>query len=200
MSLLDESDDLQKKTIETIDNINSKLINIIDLGTASLKELERNTEQMDDIIDETHIIDEKLSITKSLQRKFDMLNGNIFNISFGKKSLEKQTNKKIKEKEKIKENQKQKQNIFNFHKSKKVENGLSEDENNRLEKIYKNDKIIDNSIDNISNSLDAILNMSNNINDELKYQNKKINIIEQNMEHNVNKQSNINNHLKKQLS
>ena len=80
-----------------------------------------------------------------------------------------------------------------------VSNNIDVNEFNRLEKIKSVDTGIYNSIDEIDNSLDKIMDMSKTINLEARKQNNNLNILNNNIDKIGNKQIEVNKLLKKQL-
>lgn len=217
--ILDETDNLQKKTTESINRITSNLVDIESIGSLTLENIRANSNQIVGIIDETKMIDNKLESTKKLQKKFDIWNGSIFKFSFGKnkKSDINDENKKAKKVYPDDISLLTDKKIINTTNPKKIyvdntdikinecvksnidTNNINDKTQLRLNKINNNNEQIDNSLNIISNSLDKILDMSNSIKDEVTSQNKNLDELENNMSNITTKQENINCHLKKQL-
>lgn len=192
-NLYDETDKLQKKTMDAIDRINNNISDINSIGVSSLEELRKNSEQINDITAETTLIDKKLDISQKLQKKFDRWNGKFF--SFFSNNNNNDSNKEIKEITKPllhTKNSYLTDDILIINEEKKETDKL-------LQQIKDNEKIIDKSLDNISNSLDNILCMSHRINEEVVIQNNKLQYLEDVMNKVNDKQSNINHRLNKQL-
>jgi len=196
-NLYDETYKLQKKTMDAIDRINNNISDINSIGVSSLEELRKNSEQINDITAETTLIDKKLDISQKLQKKFDRWNGKFFSFFSNNNSnndSKKDGNKNVKETKPLlhTKNNYLTDDILITNEEKKETDKL-------LQQIKDNEKIIDKSLDNISNSLDNILSMSQTINEEVVIQNNKLQHLEDVMNKVNNKQSNINQRLNKQL-
>lgn len=226
--LLDKTDELQKKTIDSLDRIKTNMADMETIGSMSLEELKANSEQINNIIDESRMIDCKLDTTKKLQKKFNLWNGNISGYLFGNKAnkvnkVNKVNNIKIpdtfsdnKTTNNVKiSNSNNKMNIMykitdvkiinfpNQYTNKtddKTDNEIDEETKKRLNKINKFNNKIDNAINDISCSLDKILDMSNSMSEEVNLQNKKLDKLNNEISNINQKQYHINKELKKQLN
>ena len=209
--LLDEADNLQQKTKKTLDKINYNINDIDNIASLTLQELRSNTKQIDDNINETNVIDKNLDISEKLKNKFNILNGNFFGFNIFKSKNKKCDTNKLNISNSVSNNTNN--NIDNNNISKKNNNYTENNKNinnnkfnnvyvdndnlaNRLNKINNNDIEIDNSLDNISNSLDKIMVKSQLMKEEVIQQNNKLDILDHNLNNVKNKQDKLNNNIK----
>lgn len=209
--LLDEADNLQQKTKKTLDKINYNITDIDNIASLTLEELRSNTKQIDDNINETNVIDKNLDISEKLKNKFNMLNGNFFGFNIFKSknkkcdtnklnisnSVSNSTNNNIDNNNISKKNNNYIENT-KYINNNKFNNIYVDNDNlaNRLNKINNNDIEIDNSLDNISNSLDKIMVKSQLMKEEVIQQNNKLDILDHNLNNVKNKQDKLNNNIK----
>ncbi len=201
--LLDHADVLQEKTKQSINRMQSNIADIDNIANATLEELRANSEQITNTINETNSIDKKLSHAEKLKNKFALLSGqwSSFNLFSGSKKLAK-TNKQANT------NQTHKTNIPDIHPSSnnkinkiqpdnektkvKKPNIADTDLATRLDTIEQVDTQIDNSLDLISSSLDAIMEKAMLIKDEVVIQNKKLDELDGKMSNINDKQNKVN--------
>lgn len=210
--LLDQADNLQQKTKEVVNRISTNIADIDNIANLTLEELRANSQQIDGTINQTNIIDKNLDISEKLKNKFSMLNGNFFNFNFFKRTngLNKTNGSNssnifgsrsgfISEPAKNSDSDNlllRNTNISNqYEKFADIQVG-SDNLANRLNKINLNDQQIDQSLDSIANSLDAIMEKTQLMKEEVIQQNHKLNILDSNMSNVVDKQDKISTDLK----
>jgi len=204
--LLDEADNLQEKTKKTLDKINYNITDIDNIASLTLQELRSNTKQINDNINETNVIDKNLDISEKLKNKFNILNGNFFEFNIFKSKNKKcdtnNLNISNSVSNSVNNNISKKNNNYTentkYINNNKFNNVYVDNDNlaNRLNKINDNDIEIDNSLDNISNSLNKIMVKSQLIKEEVIQQNNKLDILDNNLNNVKNKQDKLNNNIK----
>lgn len=204
--LLDQADNLQQKTKESLGKINSNINDINNIADLTLCELRANSEQIDSAIKETNFIDKKLSLSEKLKNKFSMLNGHFFNFNIFKTNLTQSNKLKLENTTNttnLANNNYISQNITfddtytNTHFIKFANVQVGQDNlADRLNKINQNDQEINNSLDSIANSLDIIMEKSKLMKEEVVQQTNKLDILDSNMIYVKNKQDKISTDLK----
>lgn len=86
--LLEEAEGIQDKTKESIMRMKQQTAESEAIGTATLEELRRQGEQIDENQQEVDAIDDKLEKAKGLQNQFDRWAGNWFGIKKGRANKE----------------------------------------------------------------------------------------------------------------
>ncbi len=202
--LLDQADNLQQKTKEAVNRISTNIADIDNIANLTLEELRANSQQIDVTINQTNIIDKNLDISEKLKNKFSMLNGNFFNFNFFRKTNGLDIKPKVKNIAKTEPNNSSANDILllsntkpsnQYEKFADIQVG-SDNLANRLNKINLNDQQIDQSLDFIANSLDAIMGKTQLMKEEVVQQNHKLDILDSNMSHVVSKQDKISKDLK----
>jgi hypothetical protein len=202
--LLDQADNLQQKTKEAVNRISTNIADIDNIANLTLEELRANSQQIDETINKTNIIDKNLDISEKLKNKFSMLNGNFFNFNFFRKTNGLDIKPKVKNIAKTEPNNSSANDILllsNTKPSNQYEKFVdiqvgSDNLANRLNKINLNDQQIDQSLDSIANFLDAIMGKTQLMKEEVVQQNHKLDILDSNMSHVVSKQDKISTDLK----
>ena len=194
-NIIDETTSIQKKTFESIDRINTNIQSINTIGEMTLEQLRQNGEQLDDVIAETNLIDKKLDISKKLQRKFEKWNGKIVSF-FNTNNINNNTNNNINT---ITNTTNNNNNNINTNLNYILCNNVVTDNNEDLLVIKNNDIQINQSLDNISNSLDNIINISTTMNETVKIHNNKLDKLENSMNTLQTKQETINKRLQNSL-
>ncbi len=197
--LLDQADNLQQKTKEAVNRISTNIADIDNIANLTLEELRANSQQIDGTINQTNIIDKNLDISEKLKNKFSMLNGNFFNFNFFRKTNGLDIKPKVKNIAKTEPNNSSNNDnllLINTNLSNQYEKFVdiqvgSDNLANRLNKINLNDQQIDQSLDSIANSLDAIMGKTQLMKEEVVQQNHKLDILDSNMSHVVSKQDKI---------
>ncbi len=215
--LLDHADILQEKTKESINRMQLNIADIDNIANSTLEELRANSEQITSTINETNQIDKNLSHAEKLKNKFALLSGQWFSFNLFTKSKKlaktnKQANtknpKKTQKTDKTNgtnnDQKKIKDNTTDSHTSSNTKiksntkiqsikpNITDTDLATRLTKIDQTDKQIDNSLDLISGSLDAIMEKAILMKDEVIHQNKKLDELDSNISHINDKQNKVN--------
>ncbi len=210
--LLDHADILQEKTKKSINRIKSNIADIDNIANSTLEELRANSEQITSTINETNQIDKKLSDAEKLKNKFALLSGQwfSFNIFTKSKKLAKtneqantkkpqkthKTNGTNNDQKKIKDNTPNSHISSNTKINIKIQsikpNNTDTDLATRLDTIEHVDTQIDNSLDLISGSLDAIMEKAMLMKDEVVYQNKKLDELDGKMFNINDKQNKVN--------
>ena len=193
-NIIDETTSIQKKTFESIDRINTNIQSINTIGEMTLEQLRQNGEQLDDVIAETNLIDKKLDISKKLQRKFEKWNGKLVSF-FNINNINNNTNNNINTITNTTNNNTNNTNNTNYI----LSNNVVTDNNEDLLVIKNNDIQINQSLDNISNSLDNIINISTTMNETVKIHNNKLDKLENSMNTLQTKQETINKRLQNSL-
>lgn len=193
-NIIDETTSIQKKTFESIDRINTNIQSINTIGEMTLEQLRQNGEQLDDVIAETNLIDKKLDISKKLQRKFEKWNGKLVSF-FNTNNINNNTNNNINTITNTTNNNTNNTNNTNYI----LSNNVVTDNNEDLLVIKNNDIQINQSLDNISNSLDNIINISTTMNETVKIHNNKLDKLENSMNTLQTKQETINKRLQNSL-
>ena len=196
-NIIDETTSIQKKTFESIDRINTNIQSINTIGEMTLEQLRQNGEQLDDVIAETNLIDKKLDISKKLQRKFEKWNGKLVSF-FNTNNINNNTNNNINTITNTTNNNNNNNNI-NTNLNYILCNNVVTDNNEDLLVIKNNDIQINQSLDNISNSLDNIINISTTMNETVKIHNNKLDKLENSMNTLQTKQETINKRLQNSL-
>lgn len=194
-NIIDETTSIQKKTFESIDRINTNIQSINTIGEMTLEQLRQNGEQLDDVIAETNLIDKKLDISKKLQRKFEKWNGKLVSF-FNTNNINNNTNNNINT---ITNTTNNNNNNINTNLNYILCNNVVTDNNEDLLVIKNNDIQINQSLDNISNSLDNIINISTTMNETVKIHNNKLDKLENSMNTLQTKQETINKRLQNSL-
>lgn len=194
-NIIDETTSIQKKTFESIDRINTNIQSINTIGEMTLEQLRQNCEQLDDVIAETNLIDKKLDISKKLQRKFEKWNGKLVSF-FNTNNINNNTNNNINT---ITNTTNNNNNNINTNLNYILCNNVVTDNNEDLLVIKNNDIQINQSLDNISNSLDNIINISTTMNETVKIHNNKLDKLENSMNTLQTKQETINKRLQNSL-
>ncbi len=210
--LLDHADILQEKTKKSINRIKSNIADIDNIANSTLEALRANSEQITSTINETNQIDKKLSDAEKLKNKFALLSGQwfSFNIFTKSKKLAKtneqantkkpqkthKTNGTNNDQKKIKDNTPNSHISSNTKINIKIQsikpNNTDTDLATRLDTIEHVDTQIDNSLDLISGSLDAIMEKAMLMKDEVVYQNKKLDELDGKMFNINDKQNKVN--------
>lgn len=210
--LLDHADILQEKTKKSINRIKSNIADIDNIANSTLEELRANSEQITSTINETNQIDKKLSDAEKLKNKFALLSGQWFSFNLFTKSKKlaktnEQANTKKPQKthktngtnndqKKIKDNTPDSHISSNTKINIKIQsikpNNTDTDLATRLDTIEHVDTQIDNSLDLISGSLDAIMEKAMLMKDEVVYQNKKLDELDGKMFNINDKQNKVN--------
>jgi hypothetical protein len=208
--LLDQADNLQQKTKESLGKINSNINDINNIADLTLCELRANSEQIDSAIKETTSIDKKLNLSEKLKNKFSMLNGNFFNFNIFKSNLKSANKSKLANltnptnsenptnPTKMTTSQSLSNNINSNNQFIKFANVQVGQDNlaDRLNKINQNDYEINNSLDSIASSLDIIMEKSKLMKEEVVQQSNKLDELDSNMIYVVSKQDKISTDLK----
>ncbi len=208
--LLDQADNLQQKTKESLGKINSNINDINNIADLTLCELRANSEQIDSAIKETTSIDKKLNLSEKLKNKFSMLNGNFFNFNIFKSNLKSANKSKLANltnptnsenptnPTKMTTSQSLSNNINLNNQFIKFANVQVGQDNlaDRLNKINQNDYEINNSLDSIASSLDIIMEKSKLMKEEVVQQSNKLDELDSNMIYVVSKQDKISTDLK----
>lgn len=212
--LLDHADILQEKTKKSINRIKSNIADIDNIANSTLEELRANSEQITSTINETNQIDKKLSDAEKLKNKFALLSGQWFSFNLFTKSKKlAKTNEQANTKKPQKthktngtnnDQKKIKDNTPDSHISSNTKiksnikiqsikpNNTDTDLATRLDTIEHVDTQIDNSLDLISGSLDAIMEKAMLMKDEVVYQNKKLDELDGKMFNINDKQNKVN--------
>lgn len=215
--LLDHADILQEKTKESINRMQLNIADIDNIANSTLEELRANSEQITSTINETNQIDKNLSHAEKLKNKFALLSGQWFSFNLFTKSKKlAKTNKQANTKNPQKTQKTDKTNGTNNDQKKikdntpdshissntkiksniKIQsikpNNTDTDLATRLDTIDQTDKQIDNSLDLISGSLDAIMEKAILMKDEVIHQNKKLDELDSNISHINDKQNKVN--------
>lgn len=179
--LFDETDNLQKKIKKSIDRINLSILEINNIKTLPLEELNENSKQINNIVETIDTINDKLKLTKKLQRKIDFLNGKFLKFNFlnKKKSMNGKSCDKTYLNFKLKSENNFKQKQLPLPIPIPIPIPVS---TNKLDKITNTNCQIDESIKNISHSLDKIKNMSKYIKQKVIEQNNTLNILDNDIE------------------
>lgn len=195
--------DTQKLSIDKLEQIKQDSLNIRELGNTVLTEIENQTDQLKTIDNELDNLNSKQNTTIKLQNSFDKWNGNFIssfkNISFTNFSnsipfnnnTNYNVNSNINNNNFISDNKKI--NVNN----KKINNDakLSEEEKRILENVNKNNKIIDEQIDDINDIMDDLANMGKNIKEQIIIQNNMCDVIDNKVMISNNNQLNNNKRL-----